>query len=123
MAGKLNVTPPSLNEAETYESYKKELKMWAAVTEVDKKKQGNLIALSLPNEGKFGNNQKEWERLSVRNFSCDDGLTKLVKFLDAELASDATTDLLGIRDDWFDFVRKPDQTMEQFIGEYELLIS
>ena len=39
------------------------------------------------------------------------------------MASDATTDLLGIRDDWFDFVRKPDQTMEQFIGEYELLIS
>ena len=49
MAGKLNVTPPSLNEAETYESYKKEFKMWAAVTEVDKKKHGNLIALSLPN--------------------------------------------------------------------------
>ena len=125
MAGKLNVTPPSLNEAKTYESYKKELKMWAAVTEVDKKKQGNLIALSLPNEGKFGNNLKErvMERLSVSDLSCDDGLTKLVKFLDEELASDATTDLIGKWDDWFDFVRKPEQTMEQFIGEYELLVS
>ena len=60
---------------------------------------------------------------SVSDLSCDDGLTKLVKFLDAELASDATTDLIGIWDDRFDFVRKPDQTMEQFIGEYELLIS
>ena len=110
MAGKLNVTPPSLNEAKTYESYKKELKMWAAVTEVDKKKQGNLIALSLPNEGKFGNNLKErvMERLSVSDLSCDDGLSKLVKFLDEELASDATTDLIGKWDDWYDFVRKPE---------------
>ena len=125
MAGKLNVTPPSLNEAKTYESYKKELKMWSAVTEVDKKKQGNLIALSLPNESKFGNNLKErvMERLSVSDLSCDEGLTKLVKFLDEELASDATTDLIGKWDDWFDYVRKADQSMEQFISEYELLVS
>jgi len=125
MAGKLNVTPPSLNEAKTYESYKKELKMWSAVTEVDKKKQGNLITLSLPNESKFGNNLKErvMEKLSVSDLSCDDGLAKLVNFLDEELASDSTTDLIGKWDDWFDYVRKSDQTMEQFISEYELLVS
>ena len=99
--------------------------MWSAVTEVDKKKQGNLIALSLPNESKFGNNLKErvMERLSVSDLSCDEGLTKLVKFLDEELASDATTDLIGKWDDWFDYVRKADQSMEQFISEYELLVS
>ena len=41
--------------------------MWSSVTEVDKKKQGNLIALSLLNESKFDNNLKErvMERLSV----------------------------------------------------------
>ena len=98
--------------------------MWSAVTEVDKKKQGNLIALSLPNESKFGNNLKErvMERLSVSDLSCDEGLTKLVKFLDEELASDAT-DLIGKWDDWFDYVRKADQSMEQFISEYEVLVS
>ena len=63
------------------------------------------------------------ERLSVSDLSCDEGLTKLVKFLDEELASDATTDLIGKWDDWFDYVRKADQSMEQFISEYELLVS
>lgn len=99
--------------------------MWAAVTELDKKKQGNLIALSLPNESKFGNNLKErvMERLSVSELNEDDGLNKLITFLDEELASDATTDLIGKWDDWFDYERRSDQTMEQFISEYELLVS
>ena len=117
--------PPSLKEAKTYESFKKELKMWSAVTEVPKKKQASLVALSLPNECKFGENIKErvLQRISVSDLNADDGLQKLTEFLDGELACDATTDLVNKWDDWFDYSRKSEQTMEQFIGEYELLIS
>ena len=99
--------------------------MWSAVTDVPKEKQGNLIALSLPNESKFGNNIKErvLERLSVSELGKEKGLESLVKFLDEELASDATTDLVNKWDEWFDFVRKPNQTIDQFIGDYELLVS
>ena len=46
-----------------------------------------------------------------------------MKFLDEELASDATTDLFGKWDDWFNYVRKTDKSMEQFISEYELRVS
>ena len=125
MASSVKVSPPSLKEAKTYESYKKELKMWSAVTDVPKEKQGNLIALSLPNESKFGNNIKErvLERLSVSELGKAEGLKSLVEFLDEELASDATTDLVNKWDEWFDFVRKPNQTIDQFIGDYELLVS
>ena len=99
--------------------------MWSMVTEVAKKKQGNLIALSLPNESKYGDNLRErvLERLSVSDLDKDDGLNKLMEFLDGELANDATTNLISKWDDWFDFVRKGDQSMEQFISEYELLVS
>ena len=119
------MSPPSLKEAKTYESYKKELKMWSAVTDIPKTKQANLIALSLPNESRFGNNIRErvLERLSVSDLSKEDGLAALTEFLDGELASDATTELISKWDDWFDYERKSDQTMEQFIGEYELLLS
>ena len=125
MASSVKVTPPSLKEAKTYESYKKELKMWAAVTDVPKGKRGNLIALSLPNESKFGNNIKErvLERLSVSDLGKDEGLEALIKFLDEELASDATTDLVNKWDEWFDCARKENQTIDQFIGDYELLVS
>ena len=124
MAGTSRI-PPSLKEAKTYESFKKELKMWSAVTEVPKVKQASLVVLSLPNECKFGENIKErvLQRISVSDLNADDGLKKLTDFLDGELACDATTDLINKWDDWFDYSRKSEQTMEQFIGEYELLIS
>ena len=78
--------------------------MWSMVTEVAKKKQGNLIALSLPNESKYGDNLRErvLERLSVSDLDKDDGLNKLMEFLDGELANDATTNLISKWDDWFD---------------------
>ena len=89
MASKVNVSPPSLKEAKTYESYKKELKMWSAVTDVPKEKQGNLIALSLPNESKFGNNIKErvLERLSVSELGKENALPTFAGDLDNQSAT------------------------------------
>ena len=44
--------PPSFSEAKPYNRWVDEIKVWQTVTELDKKKQGPAIALSLPeNEG------------------------------------------------------------------------
>ena len=54
MASKFTIQPPDLNECKSYEAFKREIVAWADVTDLAKKKQGNFIALSLPNKSKFG---------------------------------------------------------------------
>lgn len=56
---KYNVTPPDLNESKTYEAYKREVNAWDAVTDLGAAKRGNIVALSLPNKSKFGNDIRE----------------------------------------------------------------
>ena len=84
MASKFNIQPPSLNDCKTYEAFKREVKAWADVTDLAKKKQGNFIALSLPNKSKFGDDLKEraFEKLTLEELKENNGLDKLIAFLD-----------------------------------------
>ena len=121
MASKFSVQPPNLNECKTYEAFKREVKAWADVTDLAKKKHGNFIALSLPNKSKFGNDLKEraFEKLSLNELKEDDGLEKLLSFLDEELGRNAVEDVV---DKWesFDACKKgASQSIEEFINDFE----
>ena len=84
MATKFTIQPPDLNECKSYEAFKRELKAWADVTDLARKKQGNFIALSLPNKSKFGDDLKErvFEKLTLEELKEDTGLDKVILFLD-----------------------------------------
>ena len=43
--------PPALTALKSYSRWTEEIKVWQALTDLDKKKQGLAIALSLPEEG------------------------------------------------------------------------
>ena len=118
---KLTVTPPDLNECKTYEAFKRELSAWAAVTDLAEKKQGNYIALSLPNKSEFGNDLRErvFENLTVEELNAEDGLKKLTSFLDKELGKNAVDDVIE-KWDAFDSCKKDgSQSLEEFIIEFE----
>ena len=118
---KYNITPPDLNECKTYEAYKRELSAWAAVTELAKSKQGNYIALSLPNKSKFGNDIRGqiFESLTEDQLKSDGGLQEVPTFHDKELGKNAVDDMIEKWDD-FDSCRKSDsQTLEDFISDFE----
>ena len=118
---KLNITPPDLNECKTYEAYKRELSAWAAVTDLPATKQGNYIALSLPNKSKFGNDLKErvFEALTAEELQSDQGLEKVKDFLNKELGKNAVDDIIE-KWDSFDSCKKEDsQSLEDFITDFE----
>ena len=96
MASKFTIQPPDLNDCKSYEAFKREVKAWADVTDLAKKKQGNFIALSLPNKSKFGEDLKEraFEKLSLEELKEDDGLDKLISFLDEELGKNSVNDII-----------------------------
>ena len=119
---KFSVTPPDLNGCKTYEAYRRELSAWAAVTDLAEKKQGNYIALSLPNKSDFGNDLRErvFEHLSVEELNDENGLKKLLEFLDKELGKNAIDDVIE-KWDAFDSCRKSEsQSLDEFISEFEL---
>ena len=122
MASKYGVTPPDLNECKTYEAYKRELSAWASVTELASKKQGNFVALSLPNKSKFGNDLRErvFENLSPEVLSEENGLQRVLEFLDQELGKDAIDDVIEKWDDFDSCKKKESQSLEDFISEFEM---
>ena len=121
MASKFSIQPPNLNECKTYEAFKRELKAWADVTDLAKRKQGNFIALSLPNNSKFGNDLKEraFEKLSIDELKEESGLDKLIDFLDDELGRNAVEDVV-IKWESFDACKRDkSQGIEEFINDFE----
>ena len=119
---KISVQPPDLNSCKTYEAYKRELSAWEAVTDLVPTKQGNYIALSLPNQSKFGNDLKEqaFENISSEDLKSESGLSKLLAFLDTELKKDATNDIIEKWDDFDSCKKSPNQTVEEFISDFEM---
>ena len=69
--------PPLLKEDSNYELWKKEIKLWKTFTDLDAKKQGPAICLSLT--GKACEAPLE---LSVENLKSDTGVVQLLVKLD-----------------------------------------
>lgn len=118
---KIGVTPPDLNECKTYEIFKRELQAWKSVTELSLAKQGNFVALSLPNKSKFGNDLRErvFENISAEDLATTAGLTKVIEFLDSELGKSAVDDAIEKWDSFDNCKREEGQTLEDFISDFE----
>ena len=123
MATRLAVVAPNLNDCKTYENYKRELKAWANVTDIPKTKQGNVIALSLPNSSEmFGNDIKEkvLDNLTDEELSSAEGLKKLIEYLDNELGIDEMDDNIQKWSAFDNCRRQDEQNLDDFIAEYEM---
>ena len=120
---KFNIQAPNLNESKSYDAYKRELLAWEDVTDLPAEKRGNFIALSLPNKSEtFGNDIKErvLEHISTAELKAEDGLKKVIEFLDSELGKDAISDITEKWDAFEDCKRGSGQPLDEFISEFEL---
>ena len=121
MSAKYTIQPPDLNECKSYEAFKRKLKAWADVTDLTKKKQGNFIALSLPNKSKFGDDLREraFEKLSLGELKEDNGLDKLIEFLDEELGKNAVDEIIEKWEEFDNCKRAANQTIDEFSNDFE----
>ena len=79
MAGiKTTVRVPEFDR-ENIQMYIDELTMWALVTEVDKKKQGPLVWMSLPKNDPSNIKQFINDSIGVADLNKDDGIDKLIQ--------------------------------------------
>ena len=121
MATKVTIQPPDLRECKTYEAFKRELKCWQSVTDLPVEKQGNYIALALPNKCKFGEDLKErvLENLTDEDLSSAEGLVKVIAFLDNELGKNAVDDVIEKWEDFDNCTKASTQALDEFITDFE----
>ena len=115
---KVNATPPSMLN-KSYDLYKKELNVWSHLTSLEKKKQGLAVALSLPEDGVENIREKVFENVAIEDLQAEDGLKKLLKFMDDYLTIDDIADSWGKFEEFEDCQRKEGDSMNKFINDFD----
>ena len=116
---KLNVPIPKFSSDKPYDRYKAEIEAWAEATDTEKKKHGILVALSLPEDDVSQIRDKVFSEIELNDLKVDDGLTKLVKYLDTQFAKDDLTETYERYIAFERCKRESNQKINDLILEYE----
>ena len=113
-------TPPLFLESKPYSRWVDEIKVWQAVTDLDKKKQGAAIALSLPeNEG--STRDKVFSELGVDKLNSVDGAETLISFMDKIYKKDELSAAYEYYTEFDRYQRTSQVSMESYVAEFEKL--
>ena len=108
--------PPKLLETSIYETWVKEVKLWALCSKVDKKEQAAAVTLSL--EGRAREAALE---LSIEDLSADDGLTKLITQLDGLFLKDENQRTYVAYAEFEKYKRPQEMSIDNYINDFERL--
>ena len=120
---KCNMQPPDLNKFNCYETFKDRVELWELTTDISPKKLGLLLANSLPDVSKiFGNNiaTSLLKKYKAKDLFCDDGLTKVVQFLDDRLGKTKVLSVISAWEKIDRYNKKSDQGIVEFIADFDL---
>lgn len=113
--------PPAFSEQKPYSRWLDEIKAWEALTELEAKKRGVAIALSLPEEGQSSIRDKVFSELSIENLSAEDGVKKLTDFMDTIFKKDELSEAYEVYTEFDRFRRSKVNSMEDYVTEFEKL--
>ena len=86
--------PPEFNsQMKPYDRYIEELKGWCIVTELDKKKRGIAIALSMPENDPSGVRDKIFNEISLEQLNTDGGVDILINYMNSLFKRDELSDV------------------------------
>ena len=112
--------PPEFNsQTKPYDHYIEELKGWCIVTELDKKKRGIAIALSMPENDPSGVRDKIFNDISLEQLNTDGGVDILINYMNSLFKRDELSDVYEQYLNFDRFSREAKQKMEEFILEFE----
>ena len=114
MSKSRNKEPPSLKTAKSYDDWIKLMTIWQAFTDLDKKKQGPALLLSLEDEA-----QDAALSLSQAEITSDDGVKKIIEKLDGLFKKDETLKKYHALDAFETYKRPANTTIQQYLIEFE----
>ena len=108
--------PPSLSKCASYETWKKELKIWQRFTSLAKEKQGPAIFLTL--EGRARESVLEIELDTLSGIA---GVDEITKHLDKIYLKDRKLAAYEAYENFEKFKRSANMSIRDFINEFERL--
>ena len=116
MASKEIYSPPVLNKIDKIEDWLRELEIWQCVTDIEEKKQGPVVYLSLPDKIR-----KSCSDIKVSDLNKDDGLTVLITKIKSSYAKDINALAYMAYDQFENFKRLYEMSIVDYINEFERL--
>ena len=119
---KVSATPPDLAECGTFKDYKMQVEAWQEVVDIDVKKRGIVLALSLPEEKtKFGKAIKSsvFKSCSLDTMKKETGVKSVLEALDEIIGEDETTATIAKFRELEKIRRSRGQTIEDYILEFK----
>lgn len=113
--------PPVFTTQKPYSRWVDEIKAWQALTDLDVKKRGIAIALSLPEEGQNSIRDKVFSELTVDVLNADNGVEKLIEFMDKIFKKDELSEAYEAYTEFDRFRRSKATSMEDYVTEFEKL--
>ena len=110
--------PPSLEKSVSYDAWLKEHSIWQTFTDINAKKQGPAVFLTL--EGKARETVLE---LDVKEINCDSGAENIIKCLDKLYLKDKTQTAFETYEKFEKYRRPTEMTVSDFINEFERLLN
>ncbi|CAC5376985.1 unnamed protein product [Mytilus coruscus] len=107
-------SPPGLTKDKSYQQWKNEVKMWQLVTDLDKKKRGLALALSLQ-----GKPREVALEVGPSDLNVDEGVDKLIAELDKLFEKDKVDQAYVTYSIFDKFHRREDVSMSDYIIEFE----
>ena len=110
--------PQFIDCGSEYPEYRRKLERWCRITNVDKKKQAEVILSRLEGHPS-GIESKIDTALGTSIVDTEDGMDKVIKYLDSIYGVDDMTDALTKYKKFTSLRKKTDQSVSEFIAEYE----
>ena len=115
-------TPPAFDmDSKPYNHWIEEVKAWVELTDLAKAKQGLALALSLPEKDSSNIRDKVFSDVSLEDLKSDDGVKKLIKFMDNLFKKDGLSEAYEIFSDFERFKWSPTMTMDTYTMEFDKL--
>lgn len=108
--------PPILENDDSYPEWKNDIDIWLLFTDLDKKKQGPAVYLTLA-----GRARECIRDLTPAEIGSDEGVKKIVEKLDTIFLKDVNTRSYLAFKDFYDYKRPPGIGMTEFLVRFEYL--
>ena len=113
MAGNLK-SPPKFEEGSSYETWKKDVRLWTKLTDLDKKKQGIAVYLSLT-----GQARSIVSEVSEDDFCKETGVDTVLEKLDSLFLADKSLRQFSAFNKLYNLRRNDNTPIGDFISEFE----
>ena len=113
------VTPPKfIDDVAEYAEYKNKLKRWSRITKVEQKQQAEVVLYHLEGHSS-GIQQKIDTALGDDIVDKEDGMTKLIEYLDTIYQEDEMTNMWTKYKKFIRLKKQDSQAISEFIAEFE----